>query len=477
MPLTSRCATEKLHELWNCDESSLTPFVRVAVREKLLQLAGKTRGHSRHYTRKPPKFCLSCIKRVKELYPELNTDISFGQQDTEAATEDEEPSLHPPEKGMKLSPNIPLTESKLDQDEHLPSTCNKPTTSTSNEPIASIFDEPISLDFETNKPLIDISALSHGEETKLAYLLGKKQAHELKKTAQLLSRSRGMEQLPVTNVRTHESQSIDVVDAFLRGISSENTQFSSSNTYQLDKTVESILDLTGSNLVLPAHFKESVVLYALTGSKLALRILGSGGPHASYDAVKIWLQQQSERSVDVPQGDVVIAFDNNQILQRRWKVKLMNDVKCNIVTIVASFNMNTTGDLQKSRSLKFDWTDANELSPESKSKVKNIDQDNDIQDTHFSHLTAFLNREIDIVRKEQVEGTTEGTFDDSIDAMVTEAKQSEIYKKCYNCNYKDVPKSKHSCPQCGVKVTKSMFAAMNLDELGNVKLQPTKNVQ
>ena len=52
------------------------------------------------------------------------------------------------------------------------------------------------------------------------------------------------------------------------------------------RTVESILNLTEANIVLPAFFWNSVLFYTLTGSKLALQVIGSRGPHVSYQTVK-----------------------------------------------------------------------------------------------------------------------------------------------------------------------------------------------
>jgi hypothetical protein len=80
-------------------------------------------------------------------------------------------------------------------------------------------------------------------------------------------------------------------------------------------------------------------MYALRGSKLALKILGSSGAHASYQAVKSWINSLSTKPTNLPEGDLIAAFDNNQVLQRRWKVKLRNDIQCNVVTMVVFFVM------------------------------------------------------------------------------------------------------------------------------------------
>ncbi len=74
-------------------------------------------------------------------------------------------------------------------------------------------------------------------------------------------------------------------------------------------------------------------MYTFTGSRLALKVLASGGAHVSYDAVKNWSFNLYRTETQLPGVDII----DNQVLQRRWRVKLRNEVKCNVVTIVVLF--------------------------------------------------------------------------------------------------------------------------------------------
>ena len=74
--------------------------------------------------------------------------------------------------------------------------------------------------------------------------------------------------------------------------------------------------LSAGHLLLPFHLRESVVLYRITGSKLALTLLAGGGSHASYKQVKLFLNNLGTGGNINVNGDVLFVFDNNQVLHR-----------------------------------------------------------------------------------------------------------------------------------------------------------------
>ena len=117
--------------------------------------------------------------------------------------------------------------------------------------------------------------------------------------------------------------------------------------YTMCKTVESILNLTAPNLLLPLHFRESLVLYSITGSRLAIGTLSSSGAHAAYQSVKTFLSNMGTEkpSGTKLKGDVVFAFDNNQILHRAWNGKVDGKFYCHIVTMVVAFEIDGNGKL------------------------------------------------------------------------------------------------------------------------------------
>ena len=330
-------------------------------------------------------------------------------------------------------------------------------------------EEPAMPKLQGNTDAYGIEQINHSQLCDLAYHIGKARSEDLRKSALDLSRQRNVDELRGYDSGDSTGEGVDLVMAFLKGVAYTNPHSLASAPYRLNKTVESILNLTAINLTLPTHLRESLVLYSMTGSKLALQLLGKGGAHASYASVKAWLRQLGVDTLDVPDGDLVITFDNNQVLERRWKVKLKNEVRCNIVTVVASFKMSDLS-LQNNKSFKVDTTRINQKNIES---LKFIDQQEDVKNTHYSHLYSYIQKQIDIVKSEQVVNEGHG-FTDLIDRNVAEKQHAAHFKTCYNCDFRDIPKSKHACPMCKVKVTKAMFAAMNLDEVGNAKAEETR---
>ena len=416
MPFKKKCATEALHEQWGCPAgSALTRHVPVAVKKKLLELVGKT--EEKNYQKAPPKFCQACIDHVVK---EFNLDPRL-------------PEAVPTDPDIESSP-----EEK---------------------------DEP-----PAKKYKMDLSTTTPAERQAIAYNLGLSESKSLRAYALAESRRRDVDSIMSMDVSQGKS-TLRTLEAFLAGLSQKgydakgtSSPKAESGAYTVYKTVESILNLTAPNLVLPAHFRESVLLYTLTGSKLALQVIGSGGPHASYQTVKSWLATLGDVPPEVQDGDLIVAFDNNQVLQRRWKVQLRNEVKCNIVTIVVFFRVDKKGKLQMKAELSpKGWTNQ-DLSQDMISRLKYLDQETDVKETHYFHLKHFLSEQIQKVFEEQVK--RDGKFEDNIDSLVIKKKNAVLYKKCYNCNFAEIPKSKYTCPHCKVNITKGKMKSMGLDANG-----------
>ena len=275
-----------------------------------------------------------------------------------------------------------------------------------------------------------------------------------------------MDHLLAKNV-TEVDKGSETVRSFLCGLTGQPSGSPVKETlqYKLHKALESNLDLAATNVILPVHLRESVLLYALTGSSLTLKILGSGGPRASYKVVKEWLASLGSTVSEVPEGDLIVAFDNNQVLQRRWKVRLKNEVKSNIVTIVVFFHIHTSSNLQMQPNLKPSMY-LNKSVEDNLKKIKYLDQDSEVKMTQYKHLHDFLANEIQTVMKEQITGDT---VKDDIDDLVRKHEKEKLFKLCYNCNFDEVPLSKQKCPKCKANVTKTKMASMGLDAHGNIE--------
>ena len=91
-----------------------------------------------------------------------------------------------------------------------------------------------------------------------------------------------------------------------------------------------------------------------------------------------------------------------------------------------------------------------------------IDQDEELKQTHYDHLNAFLENEIKIVTEEQSLNN-----EDQIDRKVALQRKAQKYKCCYKCSFDEIPKLKHTCPMCQTNVTKAKMKAMGLDDNEN----------
>ena len=448
MPFTIVCASAQLHEEWGCPSDS--PFqhrrVYIPIQNKLLELVGKKREHAYH--KKEPKFCTSCLDKVIELYPDLVEEPLPG---TLASSESLEHSYaqEPPSKVSRLDTECANFEQQTEN--HI-----------------------IDLDD------IRIDRISEEHKINLAYALGIYERNDVTKQAKSLSKDKSFEALLNISINDYVESFNCVVLAFVEGLCgkrhvtiSENKELArtTQNSYQMVKTVESILNLSAPNVLLPIHFRESVVLYTITGSRLSLQILGGGGCHASYQSVKRWLQSLSIEKRQFPEGECIIAFDNNQILQRRWRVKLNNQVACNVVTVVVSFTTNAEGRIQYVEAYEpGQWMYRNITEDETKF-VKFSDKNKDVKDMHYKHLHAFLQKQIDIVKCEQQ--AHEG-IKDNVDIEVQRVEHEKLFKKCYNCGFTEIPRKKHTCTQCKSSLTKGKLQSLGLDNIGNSLIEERK---
>lgn len=92
-----------------------------------------------------------------------------------------------------------------------------------------------------------------------------------------------------------------------------------------------------------------------------------------------------------------------------------------------------------------------------------MDKDRAIK--HYEHLHLFLQQQIDHVVGEQ---RNDGNMaSDVVDTNVDIQNKAAIYKKCYNCDFSEIPKKQHTCPQCKSNVTKAQLQSMGIDDIGN----------
>ncbi len=240
--------------------------------------------------------------------------------------------------------------------------------------------------------------------------------------------------------------------------------FTKKDQYHLYKTVESIFNYVDSRCLLPLHLQESLVLYTSTGSKMALQITNIGSAHASYHMVRSILNILGSTDPKVPKGDSIAVFDNNQIINRPWRVKLGAKYVVNIVTMVVLFEISPDGNLQHQEHLiPAHWTKT-PLTEYQVQHVKSVDQCPETKAVHEKHLNPFLSDQLKIVVKEQ--NWKGNKWQDDIDLMVHEQKKEKQFQMCHSCRFEETPHGKRNCIKCNKNLRESEKNAIGVTNRG-----------
>ncbi|XP_078336984.1 uncharacterized protein LOC144626577 [Crassostrea virginica] len=82
--------------------------------------------------------------------------------------------------------------------------------------------------------------------------------------------------------------------------------------------------------------------YYITGSKSALTLATKGSPCWSYTTIQSWIADQGKEEIHCPQDpDVVTFFDNNQVLEKKWKVEVNYKSRASVIITLIHIIPNT----------------------------------------------------------------------------------------------------------------------------------------
>ncbi|XP_041477204.1 uncharacterized protein LOC121425250 [Lytechinus variegatus] len=237
-----------------------------------------------------------------------------------------------------------------------------------------------------------------------------------------------------------------VIREFLEGIAGKGSTES-----EVAKTIEHIYHLGNSKAVLPVCLGENLVSYSVSGSRAACEINSANSPAGSYPYLISWLREQSHEPHTFPDGDVLVAFDNDQVIGKTYHVRHNNKVKTSVVTSVCIAEVSPTGTLQADNELKHGhWQTAQRL----KEQVPEIlapdsTLNNAVDQTHYKELYATLQtRILKVVEEQRVETTG---ISDNIDKEVATIRQKREWRVCSECGAKNL-KNKRICIACGQRL-------------------------
>lgn len=166
----------------------------------------------------------------------------------------------------------------------------------------------------------------------------------------------------------------------------------------------------------------------------------------TYDTVKRWLRSLGNTEPATPEKDVIAVFDNNQIMQRRWRVKLNYEMHRDVVTMLIFPEMTASRDVhsQFQTSKPSTWLNK-QLSDVKLEYVSFVDQQEEIQSTHYiEHLPLFLTIQFKKFAEEQQ--LKDDVLEDKVDVELKLEEKREKFKTCNNCQFDEVKKVNTTAP-------------------------------
>jgi hypothetical protein len=98
--------------------------------------------------------------------------------------------------------------------------------------------------------------------------------------------------------------------------------------------------------VSPFAFSESLVTYSISNSKAVVHKFCSAHPSGSYTTVKNWLLIQANTPINFPSGDVIVAFDNDQVVGKTYRVRENSKVSVSVLTSVCCVSVSPGGSVK-----------------------------------------------------------------------------------------------------------------------------------
>ncbi len=218
------------------------------------------------------------------------------------------------------------------------------------------------------------------------------------------------------------------------------------------RALEQMYMIRDRSYISPLAFLLNMCIYTLTGSKLAVDLVGNSCPAGHYKTVTKWLRDQGTAEILCPDGDLVNVFDNEQVVGRKSGIKPGHKVSISIITNkgfvkMKSESLQTQEDLKppfQVLAMKDTYLDgdgapilhthdkgnqlqhaANELINQSSQRFAKLETD------HYTQLCIFIDSAIQNVKEELVHKGT--SLNDKIDDMVEKERNDEIGVTCATC--------------------------------------------
>ena len=164
---------------------------------------------------------------------------------------------------------------------------------------------------------------------------------------------------------------------------------------------------------------------------------GHTGPAGGYTYIRNWMKTQAEEVVPIPSGDLVFAFDNDQVIGKTYHVRPDTKLRCSVVTSVCVVAQED-GALEEDESLMpSKW-----IKPLPEASLKTTQEEKDLLQRE---LSKTITERIAIVKSQVI--AENGGIVDAIDHKVDVIREKRLYKMCKHCGKKNGIRM-HKCQEC-----------------------------
>ncbi|XP_071166182.1 uncharacterized protein [Mytilus edulis] len=145
---------------------------------------------------------------------------------------------------------------------------------------------------------------------------------------------------------------------------------------------------------------KNLMAYYLTDSKTVVT-QDAGYPSSSYSGIQAWIKTYSEDPLQCPDNaDVVTFLDNNQVLQRKWRVQTDFKSTSSVITTIVHIIPDKTASLQHKT----------ELSPR---QWLNVEERVNVEDALLTKIqNQFIAAQLNIIFQQQT--SRDGTITDVV---------------------------------------------------------------
>ena len=303
------------------------------------------------------------------------------------------------------------------------------------------------------------NSVTKHEREEIAKVLGQSAAHDLK-------RDSGCSDMTDKDIATLEKFSPEIqlkkyskcLIEFLTGLCTLKDVSLDKLSFQLCVICEQIYRLVRPKFVGTASFFHNLNLFAVSNSKSASNINGSLVPGGKYSTISNWLDQQATKPPICPPGDLVVMFDNEQIVGKTWSIKPHNKVEESIITNIAAVSLSEKTESQKQRDIhprkwlsvqKNQETVARLCGGDPQGPEPSSCSEDFMKSVHYQQLHVFVDIAIcDVLSKQEID--SHQVITDVIDDVVHDRQKQRMFRICpfENCQ-KEVPRCKRKCTHCG----------------------------